>query len=158
MTHKNERILIHAAGVAVVLLSVFLTSCSFLSGVFNIIPAPPTGVTATTPVYNPNVSTGSGTGGYQFTITWNAVASTSSYNVYHTYGPASSVTQPVEASGGGPGASTTYESNNPITTTSYTFTMGHADPSGYQFYFAVTGVNDAGESDLSSPAVNVAVP
>ena len=59
-----------------------------------------------------------------------------SYNLYRTWGPASTVVQPTEASGGGPGMST-FESANPITTTSYTFTMKNSDPAGDVFEMAI---------------------
>ncbi len=36
--------------------------------------------------------------------------------------------------------------------------MGSADPAGYVFHFAVSAVNNNGESILSSPVVIVTVP
>ncbi len=148
MARKTRRVA-YMAGIAGLLLSCFLTSCSIISGLFSNIPGAPTGVASTTPAWN--ASANGGSGGYQMVISWNAVLNATSYNVYHTYGAPGNGNYPIELSGGGPGAYT-YESNNTITGTSYTFVMGNADPAGYVFEFEVSAVNSNGEGILSSPA------
>jgi hypothetical protein len=79
----------------------------------------------------------------QISITWSAVTGATSYNVYHTWGA---------TGGSGPtkGGSTTYETSSPITSTSYTFTVGTTVLSADYFEFAVSAVNTAGEGGLSS--------
>jgi hypothetical protein len=149
-----KRSLIGAAGIAGIVFCGFLTSCSILSSLVSGIPSAPTGVAASTPAFNANANSGSG--GYQTTITWSSDFGAVSYYVYHTYGNPSTVGEPTEATGGGPGPST-FESNA-VTGTSYTFIMGASDPSGNIFHFAVSAVGSNGVEGPLSATATVSVP
>jgi len=142
--------------LGIVLLSfVALGSCSLLSTLTTGTPAAPSGVSASTPTYSSTVNDGNG--GYQTTISWSSDLGAVTYNVYHTYGnPANGVPDPTEVAGGGPGPST-FESN-PVSTTSWVFTMGTNDPAGYVLKYAVSAVGSNGTESALSSVVTVTVP